>query len=126
MYGLRSSIRWNETATYASAGSNVDGQIWLNAPQTGRALKFLVTSVHVAPLSFVYQNLPSFVPAQISPCLIFEYSIDHPPSPSYWRRLSPTSPPLETIRDGSLVDRSGLNSVHDWPPFDVFRITWQP
>src|SRR4051812_25804388 len=123
MYGLRSSIRWNDTATYASAGSNVDGQIWLNAPHTGRSLRFALTSFHFAPLSFVYQSLPSFVPAQITPCLIFEYSIDHTTSPLYCPRLSPTRPPFETMRAGSFVERSGLNSVHDWPPFDVFRIS---
>src|SRR5579864_8107691 len=113
MYGLRSSIRWNDTATYAAAGSNVDGQIWLNAPHGGRSLKFLVTSFHFTPLSRVYQSFPSLVPAQISPCLIFEYSIDHTTSPSYWPRLSPTMPPLETTWVASFVDRSGLNSVHD-------------
>src|SRR6266850_2390710 len=123
MYGLRSSIRWNETATYASAGSKADGQIWLNAPQTGRSLKFFVTSFHCAPLSFVYQSLPSLVPAQISPRWIFEYSIDQTTSPLYWPRLSPTIPPFDTMRDGSLVERSGLNSVHDWPPLLVFRIS---
>jgi hypothetical protein len=34
-------------------------------------------------------------------------------------------PPFDTMRDGSLVERSGLNSVHDWPPLLVFRIIWQ-
>ena len=33
---------------------------------------------------------------------------------------------FETMRDVSFVERSGLSSVHDWPPFDVFRISWQP
>jgi hypothetical protein len=100
----------------------VDGQIWLNAPQTGRSLKFFVTSFQFAPASFVYQSFPSLVPAQRRPFWIFEYSIDHTTSPLYCPRLSPTMPPLETMRDGSFVERSGLNSVHDWPPFDVFRI----
>src|SRR6516225_8763067 len=126
MYGLRSSIRWNDTATYAVAGSNVDGQIWLKLPHCGRSLKFFVTSFHFTPLSRVYQSLPSLVPAQITPCLIFEYSIDHTTSPSYCPRLSPTRPPFETTCAGSFVDRSGLNSVHDCPPLFVFRITWQP
>src|SRR5262249_3094116 len=89
-------------------------------------LKFFVTSFQCAPSSFVYQSLPSFVPAQISPFWIFEYSIDQTTSPLYWPRLSPTSPPFETMREGSFVERSGLNSVHDWPPFEVFRINWQP
>src|SRR5215470_4066047 len=108
MYGRRSSIRWYDTATYASAGSNVDGQIWLNAPHTGRSLKFFDTSFQCAPSSFVYQSLPSLVPAQTRPFWIFEYSIDHTTSPLYWPRLSPTRPPFETMRDGSLVERSGL------------------
>src|SRR5215831_11424666 len=105
MYGLRSSIRWNDTATYASAGSNVDGQIWLNAPHGGRSLKFFDTSFHDFPSSFVYQSLPSLVPAQIRPRCFFEYSIDQTTSPSYWPRLSPVMPPFETTRAGSFVDR---------------------
>src|SRR5215813_790365 len=103
MYGLRSSIRWNETATYVVPGSNVEGQIWLKAPHGGRSFKFFETSFHFTPLSRVYQSLPSLVPAQISPCLILEYSIDHTTSPSYCPRLSPTSPPFDTIRAGSFV-----------------------
>src|SRR5437870_8600658 len=126
MYGRRSSIRWYATATYAVPASNVDGQICVNVPHAGRSLKFFVTSFHCAPLSFVYQSLPSLVPAQISPRWIFEYSMSHTTSPSYWPRLSPTMPPFETTLEGSFVDRSGLNSVHDWPPFDVLRISWQP
>src|SRR5260221_6268845 len=126
MYGLRSSIRWNDTATYAVAGSNVDGQISLNAPQGGKSLTFFVTSFHCAPLPLVFQSLRSWVPAQMRPGWIFEYSMLHTTSPLYWPRLSPTIPPFETTRAGSFVERSGLSSVQDWPPFDVFRITWQP
>src|SRR3954466_11465458 len=126
MYGLRSSIRWSDTATYASPGSKVDGQIWLNAPHAGRSLRFLLTSFQVPPLSFVYQSLPTLVPAQVRPRWIFEYSIDQTSSPLYWPRLSPTSPPLDPTCAGSFVDRSGPNWVHDWPLFDVFRISWQP
>src|SRR5258708_23803193 len=126
MYGLRSSIRWTGTATYAVRGSKVDGQFSLNATQTGRSLKFFVRSFHCAPPSLVFQSLPSLVPAQMRPRWIFEYSMLHTISPSYWPRLSPTRPPLDTTRDGSLVERSGLSSVHDCPPFDVFRIIWHP
>src|SRR4029453_4588956 len=113
MYGFRSSIRWKETDVYTVPGSNVDGQICVNVPHGGRSLKFFVTSVQFAPPSFVYHSFPSFVPAQISPCWIFEYSISHTTSPAYCPRLSPTIPPFDTIRDGSLVERSGLSSVHD-------------
>src|ERR1051326_4481747 len=126
MYGFRSSIRWKSTATYAVPASNVDGQICAKVPHGGRSLKFLLTSFQCSPLSFVYQSFPSFVPAQISPCCFFEYSMSQTTSPSYCPRLSPTMPPFETTWAGSFVDRSGLNSVHGCPPLFVFRISWQP
>ena len=34
--------------------------------------------------------------------------------------------PFETMRDGSLVERSGLITAQLWPPFDVLKTTWQP
>ena len=74
----------------------------------------------------MYQSLPSLVPAQIKPRWIFEYSMAHSTAPLYWPRLSPTMPPFDTIFEVSLVDRSLLSSVHDWPPLVVFRISWQP
>src|SRR5256885_15280044 len=102
MYGFRSSIRWKSTATYAVPGSNADGEICANVPHTGRSVKFFVRSVHWVPPSFVTHSFPSFVPAQITPFWIFEYSIDQTTSPLYCPRLSPTSPPFETMREGSL------------------------
>src|SRR3954452_6880873 len=126
MYGLRSSIRCRDTATYASPALNVDGQIWLNWLHSGRSFRFADTSFHFTPLSRVYQSLPSLVPAQISPFWIFEYSIDHTTSPLYCPRLSPTRPPFDATREGSFVERSGLHSVQVCPPFGVFRLAWQP
>src|SRR5260221_6518333 len=108
MYGLRSSIRWNDTATYAVAGSNVDGQISLNAPQAGKSLTFFVTSFPCAPLSLVFQSLPSLVPAQMRPGWIFEYSMLPTTSPLYWPRMSPTIPPFETTRARAFVHTYGL------------------
>src|SRR5258708_33645186 len=98
MYGLRAAIRWNDTATYAVAGSNVDGQISLNAPQAGKSVTFFVTSFHCAPLSLVFQSLPSLVPAQMRPGWIFEYSMLHTASPLYRPRLAPTIPPFRPTR----------------------------
>ena len=90
-----------------------DGQICVNVPHGARSLKFAVTSFHFAPPSRVFHSLPSLVPAQIRPRWIFEYSMSHRTSPLYCPRLSPTSPPFDTIREGSFVDRSGLSSVQD-------------
>ena len=56
---------------YAVPASNVDGQICVNVPHAGRPVMFFVTSIQLplAPPSFVYQSLPSFVPAQIEALL---------------------------------------------------------
>src|SRR2546430_16512342 len=123
MYGLRSSIKWKSTETYTVPGSKDEGDICENVPHAGRSRKFFVTSFQLAPPSFEYHSLPSLVPAQIRPFWIFENSMSQTTSPLYWPRLSPMSPPFDTTRDGSFVERSGLASVQDCPPLVVLRMS---
>ncbi len=52
-------------ATYAVPGSKFDGEICVTVPSAVMPVMFFVTSVQFVPPFFVYQSLPSFVPAQI-------------------------------------------------------------
>src|SRR5205814_1175706 len=125
MNGSRLSIRCASTATYAVPPAKCDGSIFDTTPHAGIAM-FLETSFHFAPPSFVYQSLPSLVPAQISPRSISDGAIAKITSGANCPRLSPTSPPDEAMRDGSCVDRSGLITCQLWPPLVVLKITLQP
>src|SRR6185312_6081044 len=118
-------------ATYAVPASKFDGEICDIVDQAGMPLRFRVTSTQCAAAlavspSLVYQILPSLVPAQISPRWRGEGAIAHTTSPSNWPRLSPSMPPLETMREGSWVERSGLNSLQESPWSEVFSTIWQP
>ena len=81
MNGSRLSIRWKSTATYAVAGSKCDGSIIRIVPHAGSPVMFFVTSVHCPPPVFVYQSLPSLVPAQMRPCWIGDGAIANTTSP---------------------------------------------
>ena len=70
MNGSRLSIRWKSTATYAVPASKCDGSICATRAPRRQAGDVLRDVVQLAPPSFVFQTLPSLVPAQISPCWI--------------------------------------------------------
>ena len=106
--------------------SKCDGSILLTTPQTGMPAMFFVTSFHLAPASFVYQSLPSLVPAQINPFWTSDGAIANTTSPANWPRLSPTIPPDAMIFVGSWVDRSGLMTFQLCPPLFVAKITCAP
>src|SRR6266852_7055064 len=108
MYGSRLSIRCASPATYAVPPLKCDGSIFEMTPHAGMPVTFFDTSFHFAPPSFVYQSLPSLVPAQINPFSTSDGAIAKITSGANCPRLSPTRPPDETIRPGSCVDRSGL------------------
>src|SRR5437763_3062005 len=101
-------MRCASIATYAVPPLKCDGSIFETTPQLGMPVTFFDTSFHFAPPSFVYQILPSFVPAQINPFSTSEVAIAKTTSGANCPRLSPTMPPDETIRAGSCVDKSGL------------------
>src|SRR5215471_14393670 len=111
---------------YAVPASKCDGSILDTTPQTGSPVMFFVTSFQFLPASRVYQTLPSLVPAQMRPFWTSEGAIEKTTSPKNCPRLSPTMPPEEITRLGSLVERSGENSLQLTPPFVVRRIIWQP
>src|SRR6185437_6730366 len=131
MYGLWSfsPAKRKSTAMYAVPAWKCDGAIWLMLPRAGR-WRFAVTSIHCGwpcdSASFVYHTLPSLVPAHSKPFSIGENASDHTSAPKYWPRLSCMMPPLGTISDGSRVERSGLNSVHECPLSVVRSTIWQP
>ena len=75
MYGSRLSIRCASTATYAVPPLKCDGSIFDTTPHAGMPVMFFDTSFHFAPPSFVYQILPSLVPAQMSPFSTSEVAI---------------------------------------------------
>src|ERR1700704_3270967 len=103
-----------------------DGSIFETTPHAGMPVTFFDTSFHFAPPSFVYQILPSFVPAQISPFSTAEGAMAKITSGANCPRLSPTMPPDDAILLGSCVERSGLIAVQLWPPFVVLKMTLQP
>src|SRR5262245_40285364 len=126
MYGSRLSIGCASTAMYAVPPSKCEGSIFDTRPHTGMPAMFLLTSFHLPPPSFVYQTLPSLVPAQISPFSTSDGAIAKTTSGANWPRLSPTSPPDGMILLRSCVDRSGLISFQLCPPFVVRKMTLQP
>src|SRR5487761_2127318 len=103
---------------YAVPGSNTDGEISRTVPHAG-IFTFFDTSFQCRPPSRVYQTLPSLVPAQMSPRWMDDGAMANTTSPANWPRLSPTSPPDDTMRLGSLVDGSGLITLQLWPPLLV-------
>ena len=106
--------------------SKCDGSIFDTTAHAGMPVMFLLTSFHFAPPSFVYQSLPSLVPAQINPFSTADGAIAKIASGANCPRLSPTRPPDDTIRPGSCVDRSGLITCQLCPPVVVLKITLQP
>src|SRR5260221_12069548 len=126
MYGSGLSIRCASTATYAVPPLKCDGSIFDTTPQAGKPVTFLETSIHFAPPSFVYQILPSFVPAQIRPFSTSDVAIANTTSGANCPRLSPTMPPDAMIREGSCVERSGLITCQLCPPLVVLKMTLQP
>src|SRR6266849_1583311 len=107
-YGSRLSIRCASTATYAAPPLKRDGSILETTPHDGMPVMFFDTSFHFAPPSFVYQTLPSLVPAQISPFSTSDGAIAKTTSGANCPRLSPTIPPDGMILLRSPVERSGL------------------
>src|SRR5882757_6139049 len=126
MYGSRLSIRCASTAIYAVPPLKCDGSIFETMPHDGMPVMFFDTSFHFAPPSFVYQTLPSLVPAQISPLSTSDVAIAKITSGANCPRLSPTMPPDDMIRLASCVDRSGLMTRQLWPPLLVWKMTLQP
>src|SRR6267142_4170083 len=126
MYGSRLSIRCASTAMYAVPPLKCDGSIFDTAPHDGIPATFFETSFHFAPPSFVYQILPSLVPAQMSPFSTSEVAMAKITSGANCPRLSPTIPPDETMRAGSCFERSGLITCQLCPPFVVLKMTLQP
>src|ERR1041384_2482043 len=126
MSASRLAIGGASTATYAVAPLKCDGSIFDTTPHAGMPLTFFDTSVHFAPPSFVYQILPSFVPAQISPRSTSDGAMAKTTSGANCPRLSPTMPPDATRYFGSRVDRSGLTTCQLWPAVSVLKITLHP
>src|SRR5215813_1873432 len=126
MYGSRLSIRCASTARYAVPPLKCDGSIFEMTAHAGRPVMFFDTSFHFAPPSFVYQTLPSLVPAQITPRSTSDGAIAKITSGANWPRLSPTMPPEEMMYFGSCVDRSGLITCQFWPAVVVLKMTLQP
>src|SRR5512132_949130 len=99
---------------YAVPPLKCDGSIFDTIPQAGIPLMFFDTSFHFVPPSFVYQTLPSLVPAQISPFSTSDVAIAKITSGANCPRLSPTMPPDGMMCVGSCVDRSGLATRQLW------------
>src|SRR6266498_3847562 len=119
---------FNDTATTAIYTLSLHDAlpIFDTMPHAGMPAMFFVTSVHCAPLSLVYQTLPSFVPAQISPFSTSDVAIAKITSGANWPRLSPTMPPDAMILPGSCVERSGLITFQLCPPLFVWKMTLHP
>src|SRR6266508_2236967 len=113
------AIKWLSTAMYAVPPAKCDGSIFDTMPHDGMPVTFFVTSFHFAPASLVYQTLPSFVPAQMSPFSTSDVAIAKITSGANWPRLSPTMPPDGMILLGSWLERSGLITFQLCPPLLV-------
>src|SRR6185437_4544809 len=98
----------------------------LIVPPFGNSADAGVTSVQCAPASRVTCTLPSLDPAQMSPRVTGDSAIANSVQQYSTPRLSSVRPPELCILAVSAVVKSGLITLHVWPPAVVRCTYWLP